>query len=176
MPLSSNWLLYIYSKKSRIFYSDNKTIAIYKYTKGPTGVWTRVGGFKVRSANHYTIEPIFQWITTHHIICSWYYSTIHRLIHRRFCDGLGWQSFIFTLFRKLVRTALLLLQFENFILLSIYVKNNTYTKCYVLYNNIARCTYWQSYAVACVLYTSTVNDRNRLVCLPITTYSHYSLE
>lgn len=25
--------------------------------KGPTGIWTRIAGFKVRSANHYTIRP-----------------------------------------------------------------------------------------------------------------------
>ena len=28
-----------------------------KKYQGPTEIWTRIAGFKVQSANHYTIEP-----------------------------------------------------------------------------------------------------------------------
>ena len=33
-------------------------MSLQRMNKGPTGVWPRVGGFKVRNANHYTIEPV----------------------------------------------------------------------------------------------------------------------
>ena len=43
-----------------------------KYIWGPTEIWTRIAGFKVQSANHYTMGPAY-WIitccflnTTHH--------------------------------------------------------------------------------------------------------------
>ena len=34
---------------------------VQKYMTGSTEIWTRIAGFKVQSANHYTIEPYLQF-------------------------------------------------------------------------------------------------------------------
>ncbi len=35
-------------------------IILKKYKIGPTEIWTRIAGFKVQSANHYTMGPCLQ--------------------------------------------------------------------------------------------------------------------
>ena len=58
-----------------------------KYIWGPTEIWTRIAGFKVQSANHYTMGPAY-WIitccflnTTHHafVFTNQLFSHISRL-------------------------------------------------------------------------------------------------
>ena len=38
-------------------YSSKDDITNTYHHKGSTEIWTRIAGFKVQSANHYTIEP-----------------------------------------------------------------------------------------------------------------------
>ena len=38
-----------------------KTQKVQGKKGGPTGSRTQVAGFKVQSANHYTIEPLLRW-------------------------------------------------------------------------------------------------------------------
>ena len=37
--------------------TESLYIKVQKYMTGSTEIWTRIAGFKVQSANHYTIEP-----------------------------------------------------------------------------------------------------------------------
>ena len=48
--------------------TESLYINIQKYMTGSTEIWTRIAGFKVQSANHYTIEP---YLLFHGIKLKW---------------------------------------------------------------------------------------------------------
>ena len=41
--------------RERVFFHEKKSLC---KSEGPTEIWTRIAGFKVQSANHYTMGPI----------------------------------------------------------------------------------------------------------------------
>ena len=49
----------ILSAKTKQLPSRGSTRNTMKLSQGSTEIWTRIAGFKVRSANHYTIRPHF---------------------------------------------------------------------------------------------------------------------
>lgn len=64
-----NFVVVLLNKTGHAFYSN-----ILKIQKGPTGSRTQVAGFKVQSANHYTMEPsLFACFMTFLFYCikSW---------------------------------------------------------------------------------------------------------
>ena len=53
-----------------------KSVLLLTRQKGPTEIWTRIAGFRVQSANHYTMEPLLlkSWYTVHLIsLCALFF-------------------------------------------------------------------------------------------------------
>ena len=57
-----SWCLPISNTRVHTVYGENLKVP----NSAPTGIWTRIAGFKVQSANHYTIRASSQAITHKH--------------------------------------------------------------------------------------------------------------